>query len=475
MTSPRTVFFGFWTLAVVASGCSSGQNKHDGAGTPTPTPTSTPAFIYITEVDPPIAVPGEVVVVWGYFPVGVTLDVDGEAVVPIDADEDRIRFAAPDLALGGHAITVSGMALSDSAGFSVVLPVVSYSALRAAAGTMVDVKYRAQGASISTLSLPGKLGLVGGTPTRMAILPGERLLYLALDTSLSAFAIDSRTGSLTELADTPYPSGGLGGSGLKIFPSKTHVAVANCDSGDISVLSIASGGGLTPVPGSPFPTGVPCPEYLFAYSTAASAADYIPSAVRLVAVGSSGHIATFVSDDAGALTPVDVVPGVGGATTGAIFSTRSSTNGTLITSDAVRDVVEEYDISLSTCSVSGGPSLLASVNDPGAMVTAGYDPGVLLVAENSGGRLYRLQSYSWGDFPLPVSQGPDFATGLANVGAMTHASKGSLWTFYSAVVAVDRSANLLQRFETDGLYIGPVAGAQPNPGPAIPESVILSR
>src|SRR5882757_4983912 len=81
--------------------------------------------------------------------------------------------------------------------------------------------------------------------------------------TVSAFSI-AGNGALTEILDSPFPTAGVGAEDIGSFgPNRIAVSpvgnflfAANSISNDVSVFSInPATGGLTLVPGSPFPTG----------------------------------------------------------------------------------------------------------------------------------------------------------------------------------------------------------------------------
>jgi 6-phosphogluconolactonase (cycloisomerase 2 family) len=75
---------------------------------------------------------------------------------------------------------------------------------------------------------------------------------------ISAFHFNS-AGTLTPVPGSPFPTGGTGGvcfdigSTRTIHPSGGRLYATNFGSGNVSGFNIANDGSLTPVPGSPFP------------------------------------------------------------------------------------------------------------------------------------------------------------------------------------------------------------------------------
>lgn len=96
--------------------------------------------------------------------------------------------------------------------------------------------------------------------TRAAACAVGSRLYVSNSASnnISGFDISPGTGALTPVPGSPFPTGGLAGSmgiSLECTPDGRFVIAANAGSSNASVFSVAADGGLTPVPGSPFALG----------------------------------------------------------------------------------------------------------------------------------------------------------------------------------------------------------------------------
>jgi len=109
--------------------------------------------------------------------------------------------------------------------------------------------------ALGTTSGPSACG-----PRGVAVDPSGKYLYVAneLSDNVSGFTIDSTTGALTLMADSPFASTSMNGStgprGVAVDPSDKYVYVTNHTSDDVSGYSInATTGELTPLSGSPFP------------------------------------------------------------------------------------------------------------------------------------------------------------------------------------------------------------------------------
>jgi len=73
--------------------------------------------------------------------------------------------------------------------------------------------------------------------------------------NISVFSINPANGVLTPVPGSPFPSGGLSGfeTSLAVTPDNRFLLAANSGINNLVTFSIAANGALTPIPGSPFP------------------------------------------------------------------------------------------------------------------------------------------------------------------------------------------------------------------------------
>jgi len=111
--------------------------------------------------------------------------------------------------------------------------------------------------------VPGSPFATGVFPISATIDPNGRFVYVAnagIPTnaySVSGYAVNEKTGALTEIPGSPFATG-VQPASVTINPNGrfAYVADAGLDDGDISVYTVnATTGALTPVPGSPFAAG----------------------------------------------------------------------------------------------------------------------------------------------------------------------------------------------------------------------------
>src|SRR6266480_1351672 len=118
-----------------------------------------------------------------------------------------------------------------------------------------------------TLTLVGSPFPTGGNGTGLfsasntaTVTIRKKFLYVANTGSnnISGFSINTTTGALTPVPDSPFATKGDGsffGISLAVTPNGKFVYAGNAGSGDISAFSVGSNGALTSIAGSPFFVG----------------------------------------------------------------------------------------------------------------------------------------------------------------------------------------------------------------------------
>jgi len=139
-------------------------------------------------------------------------------------------------------------------------------------------------------------------PSGLAIDGGGKFLYVSMSGTVNAnnvvsgFAIDSTTGTLTQIAGSPFTTGK---DPLRVAtdPAGRFLLTANSQDSTVSAFTIDStSGGLTPVPGSPFATPLGAPE--------AVVVDPTGGLVYVGTSGSAGLFAFHIDTATGALSSV---------------------------------------------------------------------------------------------------------------------------------------------------------------------------
>ena len=123
--------------------------------------------------------------------------------------------------------------------------------------------YRIDASTGVLTPIPGSPFPAGVGPVGATVSPTGKFLFVAncggggscggtLPGSVSGYTIDATTGVLTPVPGSPFPTGS-NSEAVSVDPSGTFAYVANAGSNDVSAYRIdASTGALTPIPGSPF-------------------------------------------------------------------------------------------------------------------------------------------------------------------------------------------------------------------------------
>ena len=181
----------------------------------------------------------------------------------------------------------------------------------------------------------------------------KKFLYVANTGSnnISGFSINTTTGALTPVPDSPFATGGIGsilGISLAVTPNGKFVYAGNAGSGNISAFSVGSNGALTSIAGSPFSAGG-SPDGIKAS----------PNGKFLgVALPFSNSVAMFRIGSNGALAPVNsplAQGGTGGSD--AASSVDMSCKSNLLFAAIANST--ETEVGVSTISSSGALSPIA--------------------------------------------------------------------------------------------------------------------
>jgi 6-phosphogluconolactonase (cycloisomerase 2 family) len=227
--------------------------------------------------------------------------------------------------------------------------------------------YQASWDGTSIKEIAGSPFPAGSGPAAIGALAQHVYVANSQSNSVSAFSQDPATGALTQVPGSPFLVGADPRSiqALSLNPyyrGPSVVIVANAGSNSASVFSINGDGSLAPVAGSPFPTGA-------LPSSIAPNYNFYPVPYVFVANSKSNDISVFkVDDTTGALTPVAGSPfptggsdpasiAVGGA---AEFAGFGGPNGApfLYTANAGSNNMSVFSINLNTgvlTPVSGSP------------------------------------------------------------------------------------------------------------------------
>lgn len=172
--------------------------------------------------------------------------------------------------------------------------------------------YTIDGSTGSLSAVPGSPFAAGNSPRSVAVDPSGRFAYVAnsLSSDVSAYTIDSATGALIPVAGSPFMAGTTPFS-VTVDPSGRFAYVANSGtanaSGNVSAYTIDSRTGtLNPIPGSPFAAGA-FPSSVAVDSTGEFA--YVVNECGDVVCSLIGSVSAYTIDSStGTLNPIPGSP-----------------------------------------------------------------------------------------------------------------------------------------------------------------------
>ena len=149
--------------------------------------------------------------------------------------------------------------------------------ITAAAGRHGQNLLRASLQATGQATLLVLITILGWAPREAAAQPPRARNFVYVESNdpagnaIFAFARNDANGSLMPLPGSPFPAGGLGitfttalgpfdsDQEVIVNPQHTLLFAVNGGSDTIAVFNIQADGSLTPVAGSPFPSGAPIP------------------------------------------------------------------------------------------------------------------------------------------------------------------------------------------------------------------------
>lgn len=281
--------------------------------------------------------------------------------------------------------------------------------------------------------------LLGGISQALA----TRHIYVANygSNDVSAYAINTSTGTLTPIAGSPFVTG-LSPTAISLgnlSASPFYAYVANTNANTISAYSIDANftGALTPVPGSPFATGLG-PTAIA--STGTSSGNFV-----YVANGSSNTVSAYAINSTGGLIPVAGSPFVAGSgpiaihiispTAGVFFAYVVNSNS---------NDVSAYAINTSTgalTSVAGSP--FAAGSSPTAInIFGNNNPGVKTYAYVANAISNTLSAYVINTTTGAMTQllGSPFAAGSSPSAIAIAGTSNTSFAYVSNATSNDVSA-----------------------------------
>jgi 6-phosphogluconolactonase (cycloisomerase 2 family) len=234
------------------------------------------------------------------------------------------------------------------------------------AGTVAGFAFDSTSGKLTPV--PGSPFPAGNTPVQAAQAGSQgKFLYVSnLNDSaggISAFNIDFNTGALSPVSGSPFPTGSAGSfpgpSAMVVNNNFLYVALAGTANANNKIAAFAidpTSGVLAPLPSSPFVTGSD-PLYIAFVPVTLGSQAFLYTANVL-----DGTISAFTADDnTGVLTPVNGSPFSSGTSVGGLaVAPYTTSNGTffLYAADPQSTVVRAYTIDGNTGAlspISGSP------------------------------------------------------------------------------------------------------------------------
>jgi 6-phosphogluconolactonase (cycloisomerase 2 family) len=211
--------------------------------------------------------------------------------------------------------------------------------------------------AVFSINSTGQLKAVGlypasSFPVQAVVNPSGNFLYVSNNQDplggISAYSIDSSTGVLTPVSGSPFPTLINGGPiGMAIHPNGKFLYIAmagtTVDGNQIVVESIdAATGALSPVPGSPFPTGAVPQSVVFN-----------PTGTFLFSANMKDNTVTQFSVDAntGALSPAGGNASTAGS--GPFAMAINSTGAVLFVANGLATSIPVFTINSTTGALTG--------------------------------------------------------------------------------------------------------------------------
>lgn len=176
----------------------------------------------------------------------------GLATIVSWSDTDIVAAVGADSYPGDREITVTRADAQSVTGlsFTVKLPPRVYVNNDLGANSVSAYALDPADGSLTELGDSPYVTGVGGTKFSgdgrlIALHDGTRRLFATNETSVSVFDIDPVTGALTEVAGSPFPTGGMKSFGVTVRPAGDRIVIANYATDDIVMFDVAADGDLT--------------------------------------------------------------------------------------------------------------------------------------------------------------------------------------------------------------------------------------
>ena len=251
--------------------------------------------------------------------------------------------------------------------------------------------------------VPGSPFRAGSGPDSVVFSPDGGMLAVANVSghSVSVFSVDQTTGALTQVKGSPFPTTG---GPVAFSPDGGLLATPNTVGDSASVFSVDQRTGtLTPVPGSPFQLGIGSRPQSLAFSPVGGLLAIANNGEALSTGNVGPSVSVFSVDQrTGALTPVPGTPFPTGPGPYAVAFNRA---GTLLAVSKLDNAVSVFSVDPMTGALSqvqGSPFPIAIGFGPQVLA---YSPSGPLLAVANGGGTDRGFAYSLSVFSVDQRTG----------------------------------------------------------------------
>jgi 6-phosphogluconolactonase len=158
-------------------------------------------------------------------------------------------------------------------------------------GTIAGFAIGSDGALTPVPGSPFAVGTAGASPSFILVHPGGNFLYAAdpAHNALLGFSIQSN-GAISAISGSPFAAG-TGAVALSVTPQGSFLYAANPGDNTVSAYIVDGGSGkLTPVTGSPFPTGGNGPGFVLATGSFVYVADQATNDIAGFSIGRNGTL-----------------------------------------------------------------------------------------------------------------------------------------------------------------------------------------
>jgi 6-phosphogluconolactonase (cycloisomerase 2 family) len=244
------------------------------------------------------------------------------------------------------------------------------------------------GGAMTAIGSPVSTGSPGDDPDVSAFSPDGKFLAVVNETNLeptgpgtvSMFAVSPTTGALTPVTGSPFTIGAKADS-ASFSPDGKLLVVANIDSNNLSIFTVASNGALTPTADSPYATNSPW-DAQFSSSGLLAVLGHNAGTTSVYSVPTTGSAA-------GTLTPVAGSPFSDGSASGPQWTAFSNSGLLLATANQTSDNISVFSVAPPSAIITSPPTAQFYAQNQAVPTSfscgdSTYAPGLSSCADSNG-------------------------------------------------------------------------------------------